>query len=78
MRDLHEITRAEGVATVAALVGLSPRALLRARAGESPLSVDTLYQLVEGYPDFDLLATVRRVGRARLQRVAERRVVGAT
>lgn len=61
-RDLHALTRLEGIDVVAAAIGVSPRALVNMRRGETPITVDELHALGERWPDFDLAATVKRLG----------------
>jgi hypothetical protein len=61
-RDLHALTRLEGIDVVAAAVGVTPRALVDMRRGETPITVDELHAIGERWPDFDLAATVKRLG----------------
>jgi len=61
-RDLHSLTRLEGIDVVAAAIGVSPRSLVNMRRGETPITVDELHALGERWPDFDLAATVKRLG----------------
>ena len=39
-RDLHALTRLEGIDVVAAAIGVSPRSLVDMRRGETPITVD--------------------------------------
>lgn len=70
MRDLHTLTRRLGLEHVARIAGVSPRALKTAREGSTALTVDVLWALVRAFDDFDLAATVARVGAARDRRRA--------
>jgi hypothetical protein len=64
-KDLHTLTALYGSKPVAEAIGVSYRNLLDLRHGYRPLTVDHLYELLKAYPDFDALATVRRIGEVR-------------
>ena len=64
-RDLHALTRELGIDVVAAELGVTPRTLVNMRRGESPITVDELHAACEAWPDFDLAATVSRIGSIR-------------
>ena len=63
--DLHDLTREHGNDAVSETIGASKRCLVDLRRGRSPLTVDDLYELLCGFEDFDLHATVVRIGRLR-------------
>ncbi len=64
-RDLHALTRELGIDVVAPVLGVTPRTLVNMRRGESPITVDELHAACEAWPDFDLSATVSRIGALR-------------
>lgn len=64
-RDLHALTRELGIDVVAAELGVTPRTLVNMRRGEHPITVDELHAACEAWPDFDLAATVSRIGALR-------------
>lgn len=64
-RDLHALTRELGIDVVADELGVTPRTLVNMRRGESPITVDELHAACEAWPDFDLSATVSRIGALR-------------
>ena len=63
--DLHALTLKHSTDKVSGLLGMTARCLVDVRRGKSPLTVDDLYELLENYPDFDLAATVCRIGSIR-------------
>ncbi len=67
LTTLHDLTREEGHDTVAASIGITPRALTNKRAGINPLTIDDLYRLSIEWPDFDMVRTIDRLGRKRAQ-----------
>lgn len=67
-RDLHTLTHDEGLEPVARVCHRSSRSLRDARAGVTPLTVDDLYRLRLRWDDFDILATVMRIGATRSTR----------
>ena len=64
-RDLHALTRELGIDVVAEALGVTPRTLVNMRRGEHPITVDELHAACEAWPDFDLAATVARIGALR-------------
>ncbi len=65
MRDLHELIRVEGIQKVADTLNVTERCLLDLRRGQHPLTVDDLYILGRKFLDFDVLATITRIGQRR-------------
>ena len=70
MRDLHALTRSEGIDAIANVIRVSARALRDIRRGWHPLTVDHLYALKNRFPDFDSAATIDRLG---FDRIIKRR-----
>lgn len=64
-RDLHEIINAESLEMVAVTLNMSSRKLIDIRQGKYPLTMDAVVRLRRGWPDFDLQATVWRLGELR-------------
>jgi hypothetical protein len=67
-RDLHKLASDEGLLGAARAMGRSTRSTRDVRSGATPLTVDDLYQLRLTYPDFDVEATVMRIGAKRAAR----------
>ena len=65
--DLHELSRRHTTAEIAKRIGISPRSLYDLRQGRTALSIEHLLALQSAYPDFDVAATVYRVGIERAQ-----------
>ena len=65
LRDLHAIAAADGLEVVATAMNRTVRSARDVRAGTTPLTVDDLYCLRLAYPDFDVEATVMRIGAKR-------------
>ena len=65
--DLHRLTRREGTARIADVLGVSERTVQEKRRGFVPLTVDDLYELRNTFPAFDALATIDRIGERRAE-----------
>lgn len=60
--DLHAIIKSHGIEAVAESIGCTASTLRRKRAGIRPLTIEELHRLAETYPEFDVAATVARIG----------------
>jgi plasmid maintenance system antidote protein VapI len=63
--DLHEVTRKWGNKMVADVLGVTVRGLIDLRRGHTALTVDDLFQLEKQFPGFDVMSTIRRLGKRR-------------
>ncbi len=70
--DLHALIAREGLDEVAEAVGLSRGALRNMRSCFRKTHVEHLYKLKENYPDFDIVATVLKLGARRIEKLAAR------
>jgi transcriptional regulator with XRE-family HTH domain len=64
--DLHRLTRREGTARIAEILGVSERTVQEKRRGFIPLTVDDLFELRRAFPSFDAIGTIDRIGERRV------------
>lgn len=60
--DLKDLAHLHGVPAVARTLDVSERNFLDLRRGRTALTADDLHKLLQAWPEFDVRATVQRVG----------------
>jgi len=63
--DLHDICLAYGNENVAEVLGMTLRCLTDIRRGHTAMTVDDFFELEQKYPHFDVVKTLRKLGRVR-------------
>ncbi len=71
--DLHELCQKYGTEAVANVMGMTERCLIDIRRGHTAMTVDDFFELERTYLEFDVVKTIRRIGRGREHRQSSRK-----
>jgi hypothetical protein len=66
--DLHELAKIKGEDAIADVIGCQVTSFRNKRSGQRPLSIDDLYAIKAAFSEFDIGATVIKIGRRRSSR----------